>query len=67
MLIGAGEMSEYSAYLITETGIIARVQSVYSDDDEGALRIARQLLVEARFASIEVWDHLHRIGAIDLE
>jgi hypothetical protein len=60
-------MSEYSAYLITEAGIIAGVQSVYSDDDEGALRIARQLLVEARFPSIEVWDHLDRVGAIDLE
>jgi hypothetical protein len=60
-------MSEYSVYLITEAGIIAGVQSVYSDDDVGALRIARQLLVETRFPSIEVWDHLHRAGAVDLE
>ena len=60
-------MSEYSAYLITEAGVIAGVHSVYSDDDEGALRIARQLLVKARFPSIEIWNHLHRIGAIDLE
>jgi len=60
-------MSEYSAYLITEAGTVAGVQSVYSDNDDEALQIARRLLLETRFSSIEVWDHRNRVGTVDLE
>ena len=60
-------MSEYSAYLITEAGTIAGVRSIYSDDDKGALKIARRLLVEARFPSVEVWNRVDRVGTVDLE
>jgi len=46
-------MSEYSAYLITNAGTIAVVQSVYSDKDEEALNIARQLLIATKFRAFK--------------
>ena len=60
-------MSEYSAYLVTESGTIAGVQSIFAKDDKMALQIARRLLVEARFPSVEVWDRVDRVGTVDLE
>ena len=61
------DMRDYSAYLITGAGFVAGVRSVCSDDDEAALRTARQLLVETRFTSIELWDQVRCIGTVDLE
>ena len=61
------KMSEYSAYLITEAGTVAGVQSVYSVNNDEALQIARRLLLETRFSSIEVWDQLKCVGTVDLE
>jgi hypothetical protein len=60
-------MIEYSAYFITEAGTVAGVQSVYSANDDDALKTARQLLLKTRFSSVEVWDHLSRVGSVDLE
>ena len=60
-------MSEYSADLVTDAGVIASVQSVFSDDDEGALKIARQPLAEARYPRAEIWARSHHIGTVELE
>ena len=60
-------MSEYSAYLITESGTVAGVQSVHSADDGEALQIARRLLLESSFPSIEVWNQFKCVGTVDLE
>ena len=60
-------MSEYSAYFITSAGSIAGVQVIHSESDAEAMKTARDLLIEAKFPSVEVWDCRCCIAMIDLE
>jgi hypothetical protein len=60
-------MIEYSAYFQTDAGVIRGVQSIYSTSNGEALKAARNLLIEARLPTVEVWDHSRCIGAVDLE